>query len=63
LAALAQDLQEFLANLPSYEISSADMFDSVEERRRHAESESKELLGYINRLSNAKAMWHARIDC
>jgi hypothetical protein len=63
LAVLAHDLRDFLANLASFEISTADIFDTVEERRRDAESESKELLGYIDRLMKAKAMWYARIDC
>ncbi len=62
LEALQHDLLEFQKRLPSYEIESSDVFDSIEERRRESELESTELLNYIGRLKAANAMWYARID-
>lgn len=63
LSLLEQDLLEFKARLADYEISSSDVFNSIDERRSESLSESNELLKYIGRLQAVKAMWYARIDC
>ncbi len=63
LKALAGDLAEFRTGLPDLPITNRYGFENVDDRRKDAYRESADLLGYVNRLIERKAMWFAAIDC